>query len=486
MYADINLNNNYGIQNEIGDINIVKFILLGNNKNVNEMFHRTFLINDDYRVMNQLENAIEKKINLGQSGIIRECNNLISLTPTNTGLVQVPYGWNEKRLSFVLVVEAVSSRTKKDIYFLNGYTDYYDPLLLNNVKNLSINFMDPRMRFNINTITTITEYIREDGKPHYAYKDKITILKKNGNKIDYEKISTPDCTVRASDVLLSVLEDDIANSSLTETPIESDRSTANTLGYISSLTGVITSQINLKKYNNSENDDVINTPDFVHGLLSKTVDKSLLNCKFLSALYRVTGEVKPSGFTVPDLLTLFPQLDLVTTVFNLEDKKEESKNILSSSVLENTISPNASNLIALEFYQIVSSILFDNMLTRASVHISNHPFNTPVPLAHCISSESIFHAIFNTPATIEMVDTYLYNILLPKVSKNNEVFVDIMADVNILGMTTVAIMLNDEPPVIYRYNSSMDNTFSPFITDTNQKSILTDDVNTIISKFINE
>lgn len=484
MYGDINLNSQIPIEN-LGDINIVKFILLGNNKNVNDMYHRTFQINSDYRVMNQLENAIDKKINLGQSGIIKECNNLISLTGTQTGLVDVPYGWNQKRLSFVLVIEAINSNKIKDIYFLNGYSDYYDPLLLNASKNLSVNFMDPRMNFNINTITTISEYIREDGTAHYAYKDKITVLKKHGNKIDYEKVTNPDCTVRSSDVLLSILEDTLCDSSLTETATESDRSAANTLGYITSITGAITTQLNLKKYNNLDNDINLNRPGFVHSVLANTTDNSMLNCKFLAALYRVTGEVKPSSFTIPDLLTLFPQLDFVTTVFNLEDKKEDTRSILASTNLENTINPHISNLLSLEFYQIASSILFDNMLTRASIHLSNHPFNTPVPVAHCISSESIFHSIFNTPATIEVIDSYLSNILLPKMTKNQEIFVDILADVNILGMSTVAIMVNDEPPVVYRYNSSMDNTYSPFITNTNQKSVLTDDINTILDKYIN-
>ena len=105
-------------------------------------------------------------------------------------------------------------------------------------------------------------------------------------------------------------------------------------------------------------------------------------------------------------------------------------------------------------------------------------------IANCLYSESMFHNVFNSPTAVETLDSFLRRIILPKITKDDQIYVDLMADINILGTSSVAITVNDDDPMIFRYNSSMDNMFSPLISTQQNKNVLTDDISTIIDNVL--
>ena len=465
-------------------MSIMNFMLFGSDKKVNDMFQRSFALNGSSRIYEDVGEIINSTGYITQSEIIKKCNNLVNIENTTGGLITVANGWNEKRLSFVLGVEVVYSSTNKHIYFINGYTDFYDPILRNNTGHMSVRFLDKTMDFNINTITLITETLDSRGTPIIKFKDKITILRKYGQAYDYDSIGG-ECLIRPSDIMSDIYLGTSSGGEYGVDPNEANRSNSNSVSYLASILNSIGDSFRINNASSKARNEHMNKQDAIRDMVNNAEDKKMMNCPFLLHLFRTTGEAKPSRFRIGDILDIAPYLDDVTKMFNIEDKEENKRNILSTNELDNTLQPRLGNILTLEFYQIMSSLLFDQMLTRASIHMSNHPkFIIGNDIAHCIGSESMFHEVFNSPTAIDTLDSFLRRIVLPKISKNDQIYVDIMADINILGVSSIAITVNDEDPEVYRYNSSMDNMFSPFIATQQQKSIITDDIASIIDEVL--
>lgn len=467
-------------QNPNISMKVLDFILLGRDKNVNEMYQRSFAITPNEKVLNTVEDMLYNNGFTTQTEIVKKCNTFIHLDPTTGGLISVPNGWNNKKLSFVLSVEVTRSSTVKDIYFINGFTDFYDPIL-NTGRDVSVKYLDPSMDFNINTITLVTETLDSQGIPSIKFKDKITILRKHGQAYDYDSLGD-ESLIRPNDIFSSIYMGK-ADSNYGIDPTETNRSQANTISFLSDMLNNIADSINVNK--NGNGDERKNRANALHDMIINTEESKMMNCPFLVALFRRTGEAKPSRFNIDDLLAIAPYLDDVTKTVNIQEKEEHKKSILSSDVLDKNINPTIGNLLCMEFYQIMSSILFDNMITRVSIHISNHRKFTYQDIASTLSSESIFHKVFNTPRTINIIDSFLRKIILPKMTMNGEIDVDLIADINILDSSSIAITVNDDDPEVYRYKSSMDNLYSPYIATNNQKNVMVDDVSTLMDTIIN-
>lgn len=461
---------------------VINFVLFSSDQKVNDMFQRSFAINGDVRVYENIGEIINSNGYISQNEIIKRCNNVVSLENTTSGLISVANGWNEKRLSFVLTVEVIYSSTSKEIYFINGYTDFYDPVLRNNTGHMSVKMLDRTMDFNINTITLISETLDSRATPIIKFKDKITILRKYGQAYDYDSIGG-ECLIRPSDIISDIYLGTASGGDYGVDANEANRSNSNSISYLASILNSIGDSVRMNEATSRAKDSNMSKQDTIRDMVNNAEDKKMMNCPFLLFLFRSTGDAKPSRFRISDLLDLTPHLDDVTNVFNIGTKDENKRNILSSEILDNTLQPSLGNILSLEFYQIMSSLLFDQMLTRASIHISNHPkFVLGGDVANCIDSESIFHSVFNTPKAIDTLDTFLRRIVLPKITKNDNIYVDLMADINILGTSSIAITVNDDDPAIFRYNSSMDNMFSPFIATQQQKNLITDDISSIIDE----
>lgn len=468
------------IDNKPLAMNILNFYLFGSDKKVNDMFQRSFTINGSNSIYRDVGEIINNSGYISQNEIIRKCSNMVSLENTTGGLISIANGWNEKRLSFVLTVEVIYSSTNKEIYFINGFTDYYDPILAKSFANVSVRMLDRFMDFNINTITLITETIDSRGTPIIKFKDKITILRKHGQALDYDSINN-DCLIRPIDIMTDIYLGVPNGGTYGVEANEANRSNSNSVSYLAAILNSIGDSVRINSTTSRAKDINMSREDTIRDMVTNSEDGKMMNCPFLLHLFRRTGEAKPSRFRIDDLLDMASYLDDVTKVLNVTDEDSNRRNILSSNELDNTLQPRLGNILTLEFYQIISSLLFDQMLTRASIHISNHPkFIMAGEVAMCMKSESIFHSVFNTPTAIDTLESFLRRIILPKITKNDQIYVDIMADINILGVSSIAISVNDEDPEIYRYNSSMDNMFSPFISTENQKNLITDDISNII------
>lgn len=467
-----------------------KLVLFREPKIVNNMHRRSFAIGSDVETVRNLEEISKLGYKFDDMLLVNKCSNLINLTPTTTGGIIVPNGWNEDRLSFIMSVVIKESSTKTNFYFISGYTDYYDPILGKEITHISQ--IDSRMNFIINNITLVSELISAlNNEPVYNFLDEIAIVKNNGIT-EYDNMLNDDYLVRPVDIFTGMWNHGISNNLTTE-GVEISKNSINPVSYIGNILDTIANGMKLSGSEDQDDERAIGQRLYAMARDAEQKETPIVKCPFLAALYDETREPRPSVFNMANLINIFglANVDAVTKFLMFsEDTIDKNKsnmyqqhnvdNILTTNALEDTINPSIENMIALEFYYMLSTVLFKKKITSATVTCSNHPSFFMEEVAMVNNAYSHFHTIFTSIPSIDYLDRYLKTIILPKITKNRNILVNVVADIDILGKTTIAVTVENGKPTVFRYNSSMDNNFTPLVANKQGKDLLVDDLFTII------
>ena len=475
------------------------FILLRQPAKVNDMYKRNLKLNIDNRNLTGIDNMLGRYGNFSELGLITEASGIIKIGTETTGAIQVANGWNADRLSFIMkVLVKNKSQSKNTYYFLTGYTDSYDASVNDIITNL--NYLDPKMRFNINSISAVEEFFTSvDGQPRYTVKEEISIVKNGGNM--YDNMLNDEYLIRPVDIL-SALQDSSLGTNMSHEATEVNKTNVNPITFMGNL---ITSIRDGKVLSNEDrytaDTDGVNEFKISQDIpnmtsLAQQNEANMMSCPFLLALYQATignydadvMSAKPAHFSISDLYKIFTaeavnyvsQLHLYKT----EQREAGKRNLYNhfnfdtemlATELSDTLQPTIENLIALEFYYMVSSYLFYKKITYALMTLSNHSEFVVGDIATIHDSGSYFGAIFNAPEKISQIDVYLKQIVLPKLTQKytnrlggrSEFNLHLMADMDLLGKTTIYVKVEGGRPVIFRYNASMDNKFAPLVTTKN-------------------
>ena len=154
-------------------------------------------------------------------------------------------------------------------------------------------------------------------------------------------------------------------------------------------------------------------------------------------------------------------------------------NILESNILGDTQQPTIENLKAFELLNLASSSLLNNMLTKASIYISNDPSKVRQVTSVVLNAGSIFHQEFASTRALNRLSDYFETVVLPKLTEE-DMYIDALVDINIIGKSSIAISVNMDEPMIFRYDSGADGLYSPHINSQAGKSALVNDVAGII------
>lgn len=146
------MNFNNVSQHGIKDMKIAKFILQETGT-YNEQWKRPFTSQLDGTTANIILETASRNRNLTIPALAGVANRFIKPDSTVENIIQIPNGWNEKRLRFFLEVVTEDQIGNRQTEYLVGFTDH---------SGLSLsNFIDPNMRCYISTVTTTrTTYVR--------------------------------------------------------------------------------------------------------------------------------------------------------------------------------------------------------------------------------------------------------------------------------------------------------------------------------------
>ena len=74
--------------------------------------------------------------------------------------LEIPYGWNQTRYRFTLTV-MVSTHLGSEVYYFNGYTEYFDPSYGGNIDGRSFSDFDRSINSLIFTLPLTTRAIKK-------------------------------------------------------------------------------------------------------------------------------------------------------------------------------------------------------------------------------------------------------------------------------------------------------------------------------------
>ena len=473
-------------------INIKDIKLIPTKSSYDNMYRRSFTTNFDGETAGALA-AVASKYKYGSSipdqAVANVLNNVINFAPVlaDNKPIDIPYGWNTQRMRFIMEVDSLHVSGSMATSFIQGYTEYYDPSITGKI--------DPNMLFYINSITNVITTIDPiNGSVSVYPSSTINVLYNSNGVATYEEIvSESNSLIRPADmvsglVLNNMFPDAVDNGYmndlsgvLTSNTVTSKRSNNDTTKYLNSLlTQYKTAQVNTDITNN----DI----DILNNASVSLVDPDVTATPFIMALHVKTGEIAPSSFT----LNLLASMDSnVNNKITLITSGEADYNVASmyntifdTNITANMFQPVPELLKANVIQASLLSYMLDNLMSKLVISFNNQTgINMAAPLfgnslITNLSSEYLIRYM-------EKIRIQVENVLMPKISDGGYTILDIHVDADVLGDTTIAISLNNRAPMVYRFPTFSDSLYSPMVTSSMYKQLMSQDIANIFSTIHN-
>lgn len=477
---------NYGIPGQnmaMPDVSIKRLLLIPTKERYQDVFQRSFQLGGNYNTLNKLTNVLEqagvaKNTQVSEGYLAKNIPEIISINSTPIGVANIPNGWGTQRLRFMMEVECRSASTLS--VYLQGYSEYHDPTLTK--------LVDPNMKFFINSITVvIKQFDPISGTYIVRPMSTFNVITDFTNQQRFTEVDDGGMLslLRPSDVInqLHVLEtygfennNNVANATgrISSNSVHTSNRANNSP--ISHFASTINSIVNAKSLGYESG----NMQDVYRIAAQNTVESKIMTIPFIMALHVVTGKPIPSDFTLNVLNTIDPSINSnnkITLIDNVNDIVLPSYNtMLDSSHTESTLQATAESVKAVNLAQAMSSILTECMLVTMDVSITNM---SGMPIVVTTNAQTF----------IEGVDPLLYinkarakieHEVIPKLTDSGYTLVEVHVHCNILGDTNIAISLNSNPSILFRFPTFADSLYIPVIADTVTKASLTDSYCNII------
>lgn len=472
-----------------------------NTSRVSNPMQRSYEISGDGRSMRNLENLIDKfQLRKGhgitENTIATALPGIISVGAHSTGSIFMPEGWNTRRLSFVIEVKITVSSSKKTIEYVQGYTDYFDPPGTIRDGDSIKRIVGRGVRWYINSITSVDLIAGRDGIIHKKKGARVNIIKSHDG-VEYEIETVNNVKARPSDIIEDLFFSTSSNGNyqhddrVMDEPDTTNRSNSTSVGFFADTFNKASATLASDLIANEEkagNKDLLSLQSMAQGLASK----NLTDFAFMYYLHKETQEIRPSSFDLGLLEVLAPHLDHITTYIPTKDVRKDdllmsrviggdyNSNILTTNDLDDTRQPTIENLVTVEFMHLMTNAMLNELITKGSIYLSNDPSKVIEDVGEFLNGESMFNPIFATREEFVRLSAYLREVVLSKLTYAGDIYIDIVADIDLLGNSSISTTVNMGEPYVSRYNSSADGLYSPHISSAGGKRATVNDIAALI------
>lgn len=401
--------------------------------------------------------------------------NLVVPSAIPKAAIAIPNGWNTPRFRFMLEVEVEAMSTM--VYFIQGYSDYMD---------LSHNgLIDPNMTMYINSIISVSRTYMNDG----GIRD---IVVSNDNVIyNASDIQTADhhYTIRPMDVFNGIESSYIGNyndesfstgnsnyvdtrSRVTNMTSVSSRSNNVGSQYASSLINATLTSRNLTDIGSSSSDMFSKAKSIVG-------ENNLFTNPIIRLLAMGNDKMIVNNFRFDDLNNIDPSVVSKTNVINATQGSMNGLNM--GSYTETWDKTDTESVAATMLSNGVTFLMSKYLLGKIDFSITNKTLDGSyaIFIAGC---KSFING--DTMKYIEAFKDAVIHELMPTITNNNCLQVEINIRADVYKDVWVAISVNDGPTIEYASPSFCDSLTTPIIT-TNEQSYygIVSDFESVLSQF---
>ncbi len=440
----------------------------------NDMSLRPYQTNLTDRTLGMFQEATHNGESISAAAISGISNSIITPSANAGERIQVPGGWSEPRLRFILDITERSSigghGTRK---ILQGYTDYVGV-------NFNTASVDPNMSMFFNSVVTLRETYQDTpfgNNVRSAISESNHLLRGDYNPAanwGNEGAGRNTNSMRPEDVFATMGRMDLGLDDVTDTrstfaefPVKkSKRSNASTANYVADI---------LKGYRGAYDSFSPNESDGMGSLMQAargTVAENLMATDpFFELLQRMTSNFVNGGFvSYGELASVIPEFDSQVNIMPSSQVAKQSAHGFENHRAGDTEHWNGSTLEttwATGLSASVPSLMMDLMLTGIYFQATNATLNGRVE-TKILNVMSFAEGIDLTPY-LNNFQMRLETEVLQGLSLGNTIDYQITMRVDIAGETRVTVALHGDPHgVEYSTPSFADGLFVPVITNESQ------------------
>ncbi len=444
-------------------------LLLINTKQKRDMVQRGYKLNVTNRDLTTVQQTIEQFGKVSTEAIATQTPGILTMGMNPDLQVTIANGWQTERFIFILKTKTVRSDGNVLASYIQGYTDHAGVTRTGQ--------MDPNMTFYINNIINVIEAPKPGTNmvshiPHSAFtlvydrisntktlrhdENTIKLLRPIDALVELHAAEQYDEVIPVTNVMSKVGH--IVNTSKANNRIPSNQ--------ISSIINGVISAASMTTYTSDASDIYIGSA----GLVSEFNVSDVPFMRELSfAFGRNVGEftlgelqgIDPNVLNVVDVKWTIPeQVNIDQTMLQANEQ-----NILLTNDPESlsVTTPEAriASIISESCSGIISNLLLTSiMFTVQSGIITNEPIFTPlnynseIPVVNPEAAVMEFERMFNT-------------LVLPQITENGMVMVDILVNIDLINESRVSVSVNNNPPVVFAIPTYSNSLFDPVITTSN-------------------
>lgn len=425
----------------------------------NDMYVRPYEAYMDSTTFNALNNRLDKQPISGFSGstFAGLDNPLLMPTATHTGGIQIPYGWSQKRIVFMMEVEILMSIGEVAVYFFQGYTDYpgVSPT----------GAIDPHMLFIINSVSKMKSVIT------HTPAGTVPALRMQASEQYLSDASytgpmdnTMHHTLRPYDIFTG-MEKSYSGAYETQNTVDF-RNILRKGPALSKRTNNIPSNYLANIFDVHNVSNMMATYGDGHSnILSRAViesaESSLSDNPFIMALASKSGINSSGTFKYGDLINIDPGVTSRTTITDLNQEARSNLNLAGQSAHwsgsdRETV---ASTVLAAAVPSLMASLCISHVRLRTTNHTFDGKFETAI-----LQARGITETIDLRPY-IAIFTSRLESEVLMDITSGSQVPITLDMDCKIYGDTVIDISFTGASPTRFVAATLCDSLTAPVITN---------------------
>lgn len=440
-------------------------LLLQETGTYNTMYRRPYVSNPTRDTVN---NVINRITDYGDGRITGSVlagvtTDWIRPSAQTDGMIEIPNGWNERRIRFLLEVHVQFKTGAYMIYFLQGYTNYPGVTMAGNIA--------PDMEFVINSIIgvsrsecmtpmgiqtrdIITEstQIMADQNWSLMNQDQAKyVMRPQDIFVGLQGIYMPsDYSVQSQSDFFD------ARATLRADPIQSSRSNNLTSNYVAKIVDSYTTATDLQNYGQGHK-------DVISSARQQVMEQNPAENIVIRVLSDRRGMGLSNRFTFNDLLAMDANSANVTNFITLGTTQQAQ--IHQAGQTSFWEGADYTTQAATMLSQAVPALMMEMMISRINFRTTNQDFAGQVSTA-IVDAKSL--TSIDMTRNYELFKARLENELLRDISMNGMLQFALEMSVDMYGETWINISLDGKAPEQFVTPSFCDNLFSPVVTMNKQ------------------